>query len=93
VLNSNCAFVGGCGPSSAQDTMTWATRAPATGPAVSDMGAAAAGGWVEVDVTTLVKRTGTFGFVLRPTSSDGLDVSSNQGAHPPHLVVDTLPAP
>ena len=75
------------------NTMTWRTRAPATGPAVSDMGAAAAGGWVELDVTPLVTRTGTFGFVLRPTSSDGLDVSSNQGAHPPHLVVETLPAP
>ena len=75
------------------NAMTWRTRAPATGPVVSDMGAAAAGGWVELDVTPLVTRTGTFGFVLRPTSSDGLDVSSNQGAHPPHLVVDTLPAP
>ena len=73
--------------------MTWRTRAQATGPVVSDMGAAAAGGWVELDVTPLVTRTGTFGFVLRPTSSDGLDVSSNQGAHPPHLVIDTLPAP
>ena len=75
------------------NAMTWRTRAPATGPVVSDMGAAAAGGWVELDVTPLVTRTGTFGFVLRPTSSDGLDVSSNQGAHPPHLVVDTLPVP
>ena len=76
----------------APNAMTWATRATSTGPAVSDSGAAA-GGWVELDVTPLVTRTGTFGFVLRPTSGDGLDVSSNQGAHSPHLVVDTLPAP
>jgi hypothetical protein len=57
------------------------------------MGAAAAGGWVELDVTPLVTRTGTFGFVLRPTSNDGLAVSSNQGAHPPRLIVETLPVP
>jgi len=75
------------------NAMTWRTRAPTTGPQVSDLGSAAVGRWVELDVTPLVTRTGTFGFVLQPTSSDGLDVSSNQGAHPPHLVVETLPSP
>ena len=73
--------------------MTWLNRPAPTGRAVFDMRAAAAGSWTELDVTPLVRTNGTFCFVFRPTSSDGLDVSSNQGAHPPRLVVDTLPAP
>jgi hypothetical protein len=74
-------------------TITWSNRPAATGNPVFDLRSAAAGGWTELDVTALVRTNGTFCFVLRPTSSDGLDVSSNQGAHPPHLIVDTLPAP
>jgi hypothetical protein len=74
------------------NALTWNNRPAPIGPAVSDLGSAAAGGWVELDVTSLVQRAGTFGFVLKPTSTDGIDVSSNQGAHPPHLVVDTLPS-
>ena len=73
--------------------ITWSNRPPPTGAAVFDMRGAAAGAWTELDVTSLVRANGTFCFVLRPTSGDGLDVSSNQGAHPPHLVVDTLPGP
>jgi Calcineurin-like phosphoesterase len=72
--------------------ITWLNRPAPTGPAVFDMRGVAAGRWTELDVTPLVRANGLYCFVLRPTSSDGLDVSSNQGTHPPRLVVDTLPA-
>ena len=75
------------------NAVTWSNKPAATAAAVFDQRTAAAGAWTELDVTSLVRTNGTFCFVLRPTSGDGLDVSSNQGAHAPHLVVDTLPAP
>jgi Calcineurin-like phosphoesterase len=77
----------------APSAITWSNRPAATGAAVADMRSAPAGGWTELDITPLVRSNGSFCFVLRPTSSDGLDVSSNQGAHPPHVVVDTIAAP
>jgi hypothetical protein len=72
------------------NTVTWSTRPAATGPPVADMAGVAAGGWTELDLTPFVAGRTSFCLVLRPTSSDGLDVSSNQGAHPPHVVVDTI---
>ena len=75
------------------NAITWTNRPSATGSAVFDMRGAGAGAWTELDVTPLVRGNGTFCFLLRPTSSDGLDVSSNQGAHPPRLIVETVPAP
>jgi hypothetical protein len=51
------------------------------------------GAWTEIDVTRIVRSNGTFCFLLRPTSSDALTVSSNQGSHPPRLIVETIPAP
>ncbi len=73
-------------------SITWKDRPATTGPMASDAGAIAAGTWVDLDVTSIVRRSGTFGFVLRPTSGDGLAVESLQGAHRPHLVVQTVPA-
>ena len=75
------------------NAITWSNRPAATGQVVSDMRSAAAGSWTELDLTSFVRGSGSFCVVLRPTSSDGLDVSSNQGAHPPHLVVDTIEGP
>jgi hypothetical protein len=73
-------------------TLTWRNRPSATGPAASDAGAIPAGAWTELDVTSIVRGNGTFGFLLYPTSSDGLDVESRQGTHRPTLVVQTAPA-
>ena len=73
-------------------TLTWRNRPFATGPLASDAGAIAAGAWVELDVTSIVRGNGTFAFRVVPTSSNGLDVDSIQGAHPPRLIVQTVPA-
>ena len=72
-------------------TISWANRPPATGPTVVDAGAIPSGGFVDLDVTPLVHGDGTYAFVLRPTSGDGLAASSLQGAHPPRLIVQTIP--
>ncbi len=68
-------------------TLTWRNRPGATGPAVADAGRLAAGRWADFDVTAAVHGNGTYAFLLRSTSADGLAVSSLQGAHPPRLVV------
>ena len=59
---------------------------------MSDAGPIAAGTWVELDVTSIVRGNGTFGFRLYPTSSNGVEFESLQGAHPPQLIVQTVPA-
>jgi hypothetical protein len=66
--------------------MTWRNRPGPTGPVVADAGALAAGRWAEFDVTAAVRGNGTYAFLLRSTSGDGLTASSLQGAHPPRLV-------
>jgi hypothetical protein len=71
-------------------TITWRNRPGATGPAVADAGRLSAGRWASFDVTSLVRGDGSYGFLLRPTSGDGLAASSMQGAHPPRLVVRTV---
>ena len=72
----------------AGSTLTWRNRPGATGPVLADAGALAAGRWAEFDVTSAVHGNGTYAFLLRSTSADGLAASSLQGAHPPRLVVD-----
>ncbi len=71
--------------------MTWRTRASAVPPSVADAGALAAGAWAEFDVTPLVSGDGRHAFVLLPTSTDGLAVSSREGSHAPRLRVDLWP--
>ena len=48
---------------------------------------------MDLDVTDIVRGNGTYGFVLIPTSGDGLSVESRQGSHPPLLIVQTMAAP
>ncbi len=67
--------------------LTWRNRPGPTGPVVANAGALAAGRWAEFNVTALVRRNGTYAFLLRSTSADGLVASSMQGAHPPRLIV------
>ncbi len=74
-------------------TITWANQPAATGPVTFDSGRIASGHWVDLDVTSVVTGNGTYGFVLRPTSNDGLETSSMQGAHAPRLVVETVATP
>jgi hypothetical protein len=72
-------------------TITWADRPGPTGSTVVDAGTVQAGAFHDFDVTSAIDGDGTYGFVLRPTSRDGLAASSLQGAHPPRLIVQTIP--
>lgn len=74
-------------------TITWRGRPGATGPAASDARAMPADSWVDLDVTSIVRANGRFGFLLRPTSGDGLSVASLQSSRPPRLIVQTVPSP
>jgi hypothetical protein len=57
------------------------------GSEVDNKGRLGSDGWVEYDVTPLIKGSGTFSFVLVADSSDGVIFSSRQGEQPPHLVL------
>ena len=72
-------------------TLTWKNRPGPIGAALDDAGPVLSGRWVDFDVTEAVTGNGTYAFLLRSTSRDGLVASSEQGAHPPRLVVETLP--
>jgi len=72
-------------------TIRWRNRPAATSPWVSDSGTIPGGAWFDIDVTAIVDGNGTFGLLLRPTSGNGLAIDSNQGAHPPRLIVETIP--
>jgi hypothetical protein len=72
-------------------TLTWRSRPGPIGPTLDDLGAVQSGRWVDFDVTPTVTGDGTYAFLLRSTASDGLVTSSEQGAHPPRLVVETTP--
>lgn len=71
-----------------ESSVVWSNRPAPTGSAISSAGGAAAGTWIELDVGRLVPASGSFTLVLRPTSVDGVDVSSRTGEHPPELVLD-----
>jgi acid phosphatase type 7 len=70
-----------------ETSVTWATRPEATGSAVADMGAVAAGAWVELDVTAAVTGNGGVGLQLRQLGLDGVQFYSRQGSYKPHLVI------
>jgi hypothetical protein len=67
--------------------ITWANRPPAATAPIDDKGAIAPNTWVEYDVTPLVTGPGTYSFVLRTTSNDGVDFYSREAANPPRLVL------
>jgi PKD repeat protein len=72
--------------------ITWAT-APSIGGAPIATGAATTSGqWREIDVTSVVRGTGTYDFGLTGSSSNSAYYSSRQGANPPQLVIQTSPA-
>lgn len=72
-------------------TLTWRDRPSPIGRALDDLSRVQSGGWVDLDVTEAITGDGTFAFLLRSTSRDGIVASSEQGEHPPRLVVETIP--
>lgn len=67
--------------------ITWNDRPSRAGAAMDDKGSVPSGAWVAFDVTPAVAGDGTYSFVLAGSSTDGLDMSSREGAHAPELVV------
>jgi calcineurin-like phosphoesterase family protein len=70
----------------------WNNRpAPTTG-LIADQGAIAADTWVDYDVTSRVSGSGSFGFVLIGTSTDGIEFLSRESGQTslrPQLVVES----
>jgi chitodextrinase len=73
-----------------ESSVTWSTRPAYTADSMADSVAISTGAWVEYDVTPVFTGTGTYGFALRGSSSDGVDFDSREGARPPQLVVTTV---
>ena len=71
-----------------EEAITWNAQ-PSIGPAISDLGPAGEGTWVEYDVTGLVGGDGTYALALVSQVTDSMSVSSRSGANPPQLVVVT----
>ena len=65
--------------------ITWHDQPGPLGAALSDAGTVRGGGWLELDVTGAVEGDGRVALVLIPSSSNGLHVSSREGAEPPRL--------
>jgi hypothetical protein len=76
-----------CGSATWTETgITWNAKPAATSPR-DDKGSIAAGVWIEYDVTPFVTGNGSLCLALSPQSSNGLDLSSREGANPPQLVI------
>jgi len=70
------------------------TNAPAiTGSALSTMGTISSGQTIELNVTAAIAGDGTYSFAIHTTSSNASMHYSKEGATPPELVIQTLPAP
>ena len=73
--------------------LTWNTR-PARGALLADLGAVAAGGYVQYDVTAAVSRNGDVSFALVADSTDGTDFNAREATtNRPQLVVETRTKP
>jgi 3-phytase len=75
-----------------ENEVTWNNRPFRTGNPSTDAGAIAVG-WVELDVTPIVKASGTYSFALFATSTDGVDFYSREASsNRPELLVTTAGA-
>jgi hypothetical protein len=66
--------------------ITWSNR-PSPQTLLGDKGSVASSTWVEYDVLSAVAASGSYGFVVVPTSSDGFDFQSRENTNKPQLVV------
>jgi parallel beta-helix repeat protein len=69
-----------------ETTITFAD-APAFGASVGGSGAFSAGGYVEVDITSLISGNGTYSVALTGPGSTAVSYASRESANPPQLVV------
>ena len=73
-----------------ETTITWSNRPRTTGGALDDVGEVRKRSWVAIDVTAAITGNGSFNFLLRTTSTDGMSVYSRESSsNQPRLVVAT----
>jgi len=68
-------------------TLDWNTNPATRGAALANLGSVAAGGYVDVDVSSVLTSGRQVSFGLLPESSDGLGLGSREAAFPPQLVL------
>lgn len=73
--------------------VTWNSRPARTAVVADEGGNAAAGDWLELDVTSLIAGDGTYDLGLRTRSTDGLNMLSRESERAPQLIVDTVDPP
>ncbi len=71
-----------------EGSITWSS-APAYGPIVASSGAAPAGTWLEIDVSSLVTHNGLVSFAITNPSSTALAIRSRESGEAPELIVET----
>jgi chitodextrinase len=69
-----------------ESSVTFANHPPHAGSALADVGSLSTG-WVEYDVSSLVKGSGTYNLVVATGSSDGASFSSRETSSAPQLVL------
>ena len=76
-----------------ETTLTWNTRPAIVGTVIANATNVPVNAWYEFNVSALVTGNGTYSFLLRPESSDGVVATSRQGtaANRPQLVITTGP--
>jgi hypothetical protein len=72
--------------------ITWNNQPAPTSGVIANLGAVAANGWAEFDLTSVVTGNGTYDFVFLPDSTNGVTFTSREGTvnNRPQLVL-TLP--
>lgn len=69
-----------------ETTINWNNKPATSGGVIDDEGSIGSGSTIEYDVGDVVTGNGTFTFVLVPTSTDGMDFTSKEGAVAPQLL-------
>ena len=77
----------------AESGLTWSNAPAISGAALADAGGAAAGAWIELDVTGAIAGPGAVSLAIQSLSDDSVRYSSREGADPPQLVLELEPAP
>lgn len=72
-----------------ESAITFDNRPAATSEALSSVGPASVGTWVEFDVTQAVRGDGLAAFVISSDNDNGVDYASRESGNAPQLVIET----
>jgi myo-inositol-hexaphosphate 3-phosphohydrolase len=74
-------------PSWSESSITWSTRPARSGTPLATVGAVQQNCYIEYDVTAAIPGNGSYSFVLATSITDGVRLSSREGAQPPQLIL------